>query len=144
MCIDSCADRSVRHHGAAIGVLGIEPATDAALEHLIPRVLDLVSLIALLVDHVLLELEVLSILTGKSVNHALFQRDLLAHGALALLGIDTLHHHVRWLLLIVWITARVHDGARHELRSARQRVTLVVASDSWLGARVLLHLLSMS
>lgn len=116
------ADRSISHHlAASICVFSIEASTDAALEHLISRILNLVARIALLIDDILLEFQMVAILTGQTVNHVLLERNLLTHGALALLGVDTLHHHfVRLLahLLVVWVAARIHHGARQKLRAA--------------------------
>ena len=76
--------------------------------------MNLVALITLLVDHVLLEFEMVTVLARQTINHTLFKRDLLTHGALAFLGINALHHHfIRLLsyLLIVRIAASIHDGA---------------------------------
>lgn len=146
--VHSTADRSISHHLASgISILRVEATANAALEHLVPRILNLIALVTLLVDHILLELEMVAVLARQTIDHALLQRYLLTHRALALLCINALHHHFIWLLahlLVVWVTARIHHGARQKLWATTEGVTLMMTSNGRLSARVLLHLLIVS
>ena len=73
----SILPRSAWHHG--IRVLGIEPTTDAGLQHLIPRVLLLA--IGLLIDDILLELGLLLLMVASLLQWYLLYVHLLLHSA---------------------------------------------------------------